>query len=131
VRELASFAAIGLVCTVLFLVIYDLARPALAPLAANVVALSSTAGLNFLANRSLTFRGREGRLLTQAAQYFAFYLLALAISSLVLFSFLQVWNDPPHHIELMAALAASGIATLLRYLAMTLWVFPQRTSQDS
>jgi putative flippase GtrA len=128
--ELLSFASIGLVCTALFLIAYDLARPTFPPLAANVIALSSTAGLNFLANRMFTFKGREGRLLGQASQYFVFYIVGLGVSSLALFCFLSVWAEPPHGVELVAALVASGLATLIRYVAMTLWVFP-RTVQGS
>ena len=123
-REVASFVTIGLICTLLFLLAYDLARYWLPPLAANVLALSSTAGLNFAANRWFTFRDRAGRLLQQASQYFVAYVLGLGASSIALFSFLLLWNQPPHSVELVAALLSSGLATAVRYVAMTLWVFP-------
>jgi len=128
--ELMSFGTIGAICTLLFLLIYDVARPWLPPLGANVLALTSTAGLNFAANRWLTFRTRSGRLLNQALQYFVFYAVGLGASSLALFSFLMLWSQPPHSVELVAALASSGLATAVRYVAMTVWVFPQDRPAD-
>jgi len=132
-QELASFGAIGVTCTLLFALAYHFTRGWLPPLGANTLALTSTAGLNFAANRWFTFRGRAGRLLGQASQYFVFYMLGLGASSLALFSFLLLWTHPPHGIELAAALLASGLPTAIRYVAMTRWVFreePARTKRQ-
>ncbi len=122
-REFGSFATIGVVCTLLFVAAYHTARTWLPPLASNGLALTATAGLNFAANRSYTFQAQNGRLLTQGAQYFFFYLVGLAISSAALSGFLFMWSQPPHDAELIAALMAGGLATAVRYVAMTLWVF--------
>jgi putative flippase GtrA len=127
-RELASFAAIGLVCTLLFLCAYQVVRTWLPPLGANLIALSATAGLNFLANREFTFPGRKGSIITQAWRYLVFYVLGLALSSLALFLFLLVWNEPSRPVELTAALVASGLATAVRYVTMSLWVFQAKGS---
>lgn len=126
-QELASFGAIGVICTLLFVLAYHFARNWLPPLAANSLALTSTAGLNFAANRWLTFRGRSGALLIQASQYFVSYVLGLGASSLALSSFLMLWDQPSRSVELTAALLSSGLATAIRYVAMTLWVFRKET----
>lgn len=123
-REVASFAAIGIVCTLLFALAYDASRAWFPPLAANCLALTSTAGLNFAANRWLTFRGRGGGLARDGWQYALCYVIGLAASSLALAVFLALWAEPPHGAEIAAALAASGVATAIRYVALTLWVFP-------
>jgi putative flippase GtrA len=122
-REFGSFATIGVVCTLLFVAVYHTARTWLPPLAANGFALTATAGLNFAANRWFTFQAQNGRLLTQGAEYFFFYVVGLAISSAALSAFLLAWSEPPHDAELIAALMAGGLATAVRYVAMTLWVF--------
>ena len=122
-REIISFGAVGLICTLLFVLAYHFARAWLPPLAANGIALTSTAGLNFAANRWFTFPGRGGGLLSQAAQYFVFYAVGLGASSLALSSFLLLWPQPPQGAELTAVLLSGGLATAIRYVAMTLWVF--------
>jgi putative flippase GtrA len=122
-RQFGGFAAIGLVCTLLFLLAYHVARRWLPPLAANSLALTSTAGLNFFANRVYTFRVRTGSIAKQAARYFVCYLLGLGASSLALGVFVTLWQHAPRAAELLAALAASGLATVIRYVAMSSWVF--------
>lgn len=122
-RELVSFAAIGVLCTLLFVLAYHVTRSWLPPLAANGIALTSTAGLNFAANRQFTFPARQGPLLSQAWWYFVFYVVGLGLSSLALSSFLLLWHQPPRVIELTAALLSGGLATAVRYVSMALWVF--------
>jgi putative flippase GtrA len=122
-REIISFGAIGAVCTLLFVVAYHFARSWLPPLAANGVALTSTVGLNFAANRWFTFRSRGRGMLQQASQYVVFYAVGLGASSMALWSFLLLWPEPPRGAELTAALLSGGLATAIRYLAMTLLVF--------
>ena len=123
-RELASFAAVGMVCTLLFALAYDAARTWLPPLAANCLALTATAGLNFAANRWLTFRGRGAGLLHDAWQYTVCYVAGLGASSLALALLLEVHASPSF--ELFAALAASGLATVIRYLSLSLWVYREQ-----
>jgi putative flippase GtrA len=124
--ELANFAAIGVASTVLFALAYHVLRAWVPPLAANTLALTSTAGLNFAANRWLTFRSRPGRLLRQAWQYFVAYLFGLGVSTLALLTFLSLWRQPARDVELTAALLSSGLATAVRYVAMSRWVFRAR-----
>lgn len=60
-RQVASFATVGVICTLLYAVLYHIARTWLPPIAANALSITPTAALNFLANRSHTFRVRNGR----------------------------------------------------------------------
>ena len=129
-REVASFGTVGLICTFLFVLAYHFTRNWLPALSANCLALTSTAGLNFAANRWFTFPGRARGLVKQAVQYLMFYALGLGVSSLALFSFLLLWKQPSHSVELLAALLASGFATAIRYITMTLWVFREEPEPE-
>ncbi len=122
--RLALFAAIGTLCTVLFTVCYALFRAWLPPLAANALALSATAALNFALNRALTFRASAGELRRQVVLYAVAYAAGLGASTLALSLLLAVSGHPAGLAELLLALAASGVATLVRYAAMSRWVFP-------
>jgi len=62
-------------------------------------------------------------MLQQASQYVVFYAVGLGASSMALWSFLLLWPEPPRGAELTAALLSGGLATAIRYLAMTLLVF--------
>ena len=58
--QLAPFATVGVVCTLLYVVGFNLLRSPLGAWPANVVALTATMVLNTAANRRYTF-GRRGR----------------------------------------------------------------------
>lgn len=122
-RRFAIFAAVGLFCTVLFTACYALLRPGLPPLAANALALSATAGVNFALNRAITFRARAGDIRRQAALYAVAYGVGLGASTATLSLLLALARHPAGLFELVLALAASGVATLVRYVAMSRWVF--------
>lgn len=126
--KLASFAIIGVICTVAFAVIYSALRNVAGPMGANLGALMSTIGLNFAANRRLTFRAHGGRLATQAAGYCAVYLLGLGASSAALWAALIVFRHPVGAAELALALAAGAVATVVRYVLLNRWVFGARAS---
>lgn len=121
--KLLSFAVIGVICTVAFAVIYAALRNVTGPIGANVGALTATIGLNFAANRRLTFRAHDGRLLTQAAGYGLVYVFGLGASSAALWAALDVLHHPTGLAELALALVASALATVVRYLMLDRWVF--------
>ncbi len=123
-REFWCFVVVGLICTVLYLLAYRFSRVSLPPLGANVLALACTAGPNFTANRILTFQVRSGSVLRQGGQDVVFYIVGMAASSLALATFLFVWASPPRPVEYMAALGSIGFSTVIRYVAMSNWVFP-------
>ena len=121
--RLLSFAIIGAICTVAFALLYSAFRQVTGPIGANVGAFSATVGLNFVANRRLTFRAHYGRLLPQAAGYGAVYVVGLAASSGALWAALQVFSHPTGMTELGLAIGSGVFATVLRYLMLNRWVF--------
>lgn len=124
-RKLTTFALIGVTCTVAFACIFSALRHVTGPLGANFGALTATAGLNFAANRRLTFGVRGGSLAAQATGYGAVYLFGLVASSAVLWAALETFDHPEGRFELLLALGASAVATVLRYLMLNRWVFPE------
>ena len=120
----ARFAAIGVLSTFAYAVLYLLLRAPLGPGAANAVALAVTAVANTQANRSFTFgvAGREG-LARHHAMGFLVYLLTLALTSGALAVLHGAWPSPPRPVELAALIAASVCATVTRYVALKTWVF--------
>jgi putative flippase GtrA len=121
--RLLNFTVIGAVCTILFAVLYDVFRTMATPVEANIAALSVTMPLNFAANRWLTFAGGSRSLWSEALQYGAVYLFGLACSSLVLAAALDVLPAPGATVETLIAIAAGGVATVIRFVLLSLWVF--------
>jgi putative flippase GtrA len=131
VREIASFAAIGVVSTLAYLALYSLVRSVAAAPAANALALVVTAIGNTAANRRWTFdiRGSQGIATDQAAGLLAF-LLALAISStgLVLLHVLVPAGRP---LELAVLLSANVLATMARFVVLRTWFASRRPAPAS
>lgn len=122
-RRFGSFAVIGAISTVAFAVLYTLSRTVVGPLGSNFIALSLTMLFNFLANRKYTFGATDGALHVQAVQYLAVYVLGLAASSGVLHLGLQVVTEPARALETLIAVGAGGVATVIRFLLLSAWVF--------
>lgn len=118
-----SFAAVGLACTVAFALLFTLLRRFLVPLEANLVAMSATMGLNFAANRRFTFRAQSGSVAGHAAGYVAVYLLGLGASSGVLHVSLLLLHPPAGAGETLLALASGIVATVVRFVLLSIWVF--------
>jgi putative flippase GtrA len=126
-HQLRSFAAIGIACTAAFALLYAGLRGAGVPsLAANALALASTMGINFWANRRLTFEATEGRLSSQLAGYAVAYLLGLAASSGALLVLDGLLAHPRGALDAMAAVAAGVVATAVRFVLLRAWVFADR-----
>jgi putative flippase GtrA len=122
-HRLVSFAAIGVICTAAFAILYSLMRNATGPLEANVGAFSVTAIFNFLANRKLTFRAHQGDFTRQAAGYFAVYVFGLGVSSAALWLALHAVSHPSGPQELALAVGSSALATVIRFALLTQLVF--------
>ena len=121
------FAAIGVVSTLAYTVLYVAFRGALAAQAANALALLLTAIGNTAANRRLTFaiRGTGGRLRHQA-QGLVVFGLALAVTSLALVALHALAAAPSRGVELAVLVAANLLATILRFVLLRSWVFRTR-----
>ncbi|MCA9831477.1 MAG: GtrA family protein [Dehalococcoidia bacterium] len=123
IQRLATFAAIGAASTAAFVVLYAALREITAPLPANAFALTLTMGANFLANRRYTFQVRGGSLFVHALQYGVAYGLGLAASTLVLAIGIGLAGEPGRTVETAIALASGLVATVIRYVLLSAWVF--------
>jgi glycosyltransferase involved in cell wall biosynthesis len=126
--HVVRFAAIGVLSTLAYALIYLALRDRVGPGAANAIALALTAVGNTQANRRWTFglRGRE-RLLRQHAAGAIVFVLTLALTSGALFALRKLDPGASRAIELAALIAAGVTATVTRYLGLRFWVFSQRS----
>jgi putative flippase GtrA len=129
-RQLASFAAIGVMSTAAYVALYAALREMLDPTASNALALVITAVGNTAANRRLTFavRDRAGALRDQVGGLAAFG-VALAITTLALRLLDVVAPGAGRAVELSILVAANVIATVCRFLLLRRWIAgPRRAS---
>jgi putative flippase GtrA len=131
-KQLVRFAAVGVISTLAYLLLFVLLRGGLGAQGANLVALLATAIANTAANRRFTFgvRGRRGAGRHQFEGLIVFGLgLALTSGSLAL---LHQVSGPGGPAELAAVVGANLLATVLRFLLLRNWVFhPRRTTEAS
>ncbi|MEU6343970.1 bifunctional glycosyltransferase family 2/GtrA family protein [Streptomyces sp. NPDC046977] len=125
--QLLRFAAVGVVSTAGYLLLYAALRPAAGPQAANALALLVCAVANTAANCRLTFgvRGRAGAARHHVRGLVAF-LIGLALTSGALAALHHAAPGAGHRVETGALVAANLAATLLRFLLLRSWVFPGR-----
>ena len=122
--ELRSFVVIGLLCTAAYALLYTAFRHlGVGALASNAMALTTTMGANFAANRRFSFKASDGPLASQLASYVVAYLIGLGASSVVLSALLGALGHPAGAADTAAALAAGLVATAVRYVLMRNWVF--------
>jgi putative flippase GtrA len=121
--QLVRFAAIGVLSTVAYLLLYLLLRTGLDAQTANLLALGSTAIANTALNRRLTFgvRGRTGVLRHQGQGLLVFG-IGLAVTSAAL-ALLNTFATPGRLVELLVLVLANLLATLVRFLLLRAWVF--------
>ncbi|MFI7675495.1 glycosyltransferase [Actinophytocola sp. NPDC049390] len=131
-RQLVRFAAVGVLSTVTYLVLYSSLRTGLGAQGANFVALGVTAVGNTAANRRYTFgvRGRAGAARHQFEGLIVFCLgLGLTSGSLAV---LHGLTAPGRGLELAVLVVANLAATVLRFLLLRGWVFhPRRLTEKS
>jgi putative flippase GtrA len=125
--HIVRFAAIGVVSTLAYALIYLALRPAAGAGAANALALAITAIANTQANRRFTF-GLSGRdkLARHHAAGAVVYLLTLAITSGALLALHLIDPTPARVVELVVLVTASVTATVTRYVGLRFWVFTQQ-----
>jgi putative flippase GtrA len=122
--QVLRFAAIGVLSTGAYLVLYLLLRTAVPAQAANAVALLVTAVGNTAANRRYTFsvRGPAGAV-RQQVQGLAVFVAALALTSAALAVLHAMTGHPGRMTEVAVLFAANLVATALRFVLMRTWVF--------
>jgi putative flippase GtrA len=123
-RQLMSFAAIGVVSTVAYVMLYVLLGGAVSAQTANVVALLTTAVANTAANRRLTFgiTGRRDAVKHQLQGLVALG-LALALTGGSLATLHMLTAAPARAVELAVLVAGNLAATVLRFILARAWMF--------
>jgi putative flippase GtrA len=122
--QVARFAAVGVLSTAAYLVLYVLLRTTMEAQAANAAALFATAVGNTAANRRYTFDVRHsGGALRHQLQGLAVFLAALGLAAAALAGLHDVDPLPSRGTEVAALVAANVAATVLRFLALRSWVF--------
>jgi putative flippase GtrA len=121
---LCRFLLIGVASTLGYATLYLLWVGGLGAGGANALALAVTALANTQANRRFTFglRGRRG-LVRQHLAGGLIYLLALGLTAGALGLLRKLDPHPEHLLEVVVLVAATGLATVSRYVALRTWVF--------
>lgn len=122
--QLARFAAVGVVCTVVNLGLFAVLHAPLGAQLGNVVALLLATVLNTAANRRWTFGVRgSGGIAKHHLQSLTIFAVTWAVSSGAL-ALLALWT--PHASTTLAVLtvaAANVVSTAVRFVAMRTWIF--------
>jgi putative flippase GtrA len=127
VRQLWSFAAVGVVSTLAYFGIYWLLRDVVAAVPANVTALLVTAVGNTAANRRLTFGVRGRRMLARDHTGGLVALgIALAITTASLAALHAVDPDPSRLTELGLLGGGNLLATVARFVLLRAWIYHSR-----
>jgi putative flippase GtrA len=119
--QIASFAVVGIVSTIAYVLLYLLLRGVMSAQAANVASLLATAVANTAANRRLTF-GISGR--RHATRHQVKGLIAFGIGLVLTSGALAAL--PAHTsrgLEVSALVAANLAATVIRFVLYRTWVF--------
>ncbi|WP_190038165.1 bifunctional glycosyltransferase family 2/GtrA family protein [Streptomyces fructofermentans] len=131
-RQLVGFCVVGVLSTLFYLLLYSGFRTFAGPQTANALALLVSAVANTAANRRLTFgvRGRD-RAMRHQAQGLVVFGIGLALTSGSLAALSAATDDPAHSTELVVLVAANLAATVLRFLLLRAWVFPDRSGAQA
>jgi putative flippase GtrA len=131
--QVPVFAAIGVLSTIAYLLLYVMLRGSVGAFGANAIALAVTAVANTSANRRFTFgvTGSRNALRDQMGGLVAFA-IGLALSSGTL-ALVHAWNaHPSPSVEVVALVLANGLSTLARFVLLRAWVFhPRRQGAGS
>lgn len=122
-RQGVHFAAVGVLSTIAYLLLFLALRGGLGPQGANLVALLVTAIGNTAANRRFTFgvRGR-GRAVRHHFEGLLVFGVGLGLTSGAL-ALLHAATEPPRAVELAVLVAANLLATAARFVLLRGWVF--------
>jgi putative flippase GtrA len=121
--QAVRFAAVGAASTAAYLLLFAALRGAVGAQPANLLALLVTAVANTAANRRLTF-GRTGRTpLRVHGQGLAVFALGVALTSGALAGLSAAVASPGLVLELTVLIAASAVATALRFVLFRRWIF--------
>ncbi len=126
-RELAVFAAIGVVSTAAYAVLYLLLRSVAGPTAANAAALVLTAVGNTAANRRLTFGVRDRRsMVRDQLGGLAALAVVLAITTVSVNLLGVLAPHASRLVELAVLVVANALATVARFVLLRSWITADR-----
>ena len=133
--QLGMFVVVGVLSTIAYGALYLVFRQAMAPQAANAVALVCTAVANTAANRRFTFghRGPEAALRHQV-QGLVVFALGLAVTSGTLWLVEPVasgMSSGGRVLEVVALTLANLVVTISRFAAMRWWIFREPSREKS
>jgi putative flippase GtrA len=122
-RQIRSFATIGVLSTLAYVLLYAMLRGTMSAALANAVALLVTAVANTAANRRLTFgvRGRDGLGRHHFAGIIAFA-IALAITSASIGLLQASVARPGRLLEVSVLVGANVVATIVRFVLLRQWI---------
>ncbi len=122
--QIAIFVLVGIASTAAYAVLFLLLRTTRGGQLANLLALLLTAIGNTAANRRLTFgvRGPRHRLRHQL-QGLAVFGAGLAMTSGSLYLLHGLASAPHPALEVLVLTAANLVVTLMRFVAMRVWIF--------
>jgi putative flippase GtrA len=122
-REVITFAAIGVVSTAAYAVLYLLLRTVVGATAANAAALVITAVGNTAANRRLTFGVRDGRsMLRDQLGGLLALAVALAITTASVSLLAAFVPGAGRLVELAVLVIANALATVARFVLLRAWI---------
>ncbi len=123
-QQLVRFCIVGVVCTLLYAVLYNVWRDGLGPWQANSLALVVTMLVNTAWNRRWTFRRRgRHRLLRNYLEASVAFVVGLAVSTAALGLLRAVFGSPGRALDTVVLLAAGALATVVRFVLFRNWVF--------
>jgi putative flippase GtrA len=126
--QAVRFAAIGVLSTLAYLLLFLLLRPSMGAQPANLLALLVTAVANTAANRRFTFDVRGGGAGRHQLQGLVVFGLGLALTSGSLWLLARASTHPARAVELIVLVAANLLATVLRFVLLREWVFARRST---
>jgi len=122
-RRVVRFAAVGIASTGLYLVIYVVTRSALGAQVSNLIALLLSAMANTVLNKRVTFEV-AGRTSTRThVQGLLVFALGAALTSGALSVLHASVHDPGRVLEVAVLLAATALATVVRFFLFSRWIF--------
>ncbi len=126
--QAVRFAAIGVLSTLAYLLLFLLFRGSLGAQGANLVALLLTAIANTAVNRRFTFGVQGDGLLRHQAQGLLVFALGLALTSGSLAVLSALSAHPARALEVIVLVAANLASTVLRFVLLREWVFARKVS---
>jgi putative flippase GtrA len=131
-RQVVSFAGIGVVSSIVYFGLYWLLSAAAPALVANLVAQLATAVANTAANRRLTFGVRGPHMLARDhTGGLAALSVSLVATTAALSALHAVYPEPNRLTELIVLGTANLAATIVRFVFLRAWIAHPRRARDT